>query len=52
MLKPSIEYFDNKIKAAISNSIQDRIPPILQENMKKKYPEWYKHFKEQIVLYG
>jgi hypothetical protein len=39
MLKPSIEYFDNRIKAAINNSIQNKIPPILQENMKKKYLE-------------
>jgi hypothetical protein len=46
MLKPSIEYFDNKIKAAINNSIQSRIPPILQQNIEKKYPEWYRHFKE------
>jgi hypothetical protein len=50
MLKPSIEYFDNKIKAAINNSIQSRIPPILQENMEKKYPEWYRHLKEQDIL--
>jgi hypothetical protein len=45
-LKPSIEYFDNKIKNTINNSIQNRIPPILQENIEKKYPEWYRHFKE------
>jgi hypothetical protein len=50
MLKPSIEYFDNRIKAAVNNSIQSRIPPILQENIKKKYPEWYKHFKEQNII--
>ena len=47
MLKPSIEYFDSRIKAAINNSIQSRIPPILQENMEKKYPEWYRDLKEQ-----
>ncbi len=50
MLKPSIEYFDNRIKAAISNSIQKRIPPILQENIKKKYPGWYTRLKEQEML--
>ena len=50
MLKPSIEYFDSKIKSAINNSIQSKIPPILQENMKKKYPDWYKHLKEQSIL--
>jgi hypothetical protein len=50
MLKPSIEYFDNRIKAAINNSIQNKIPPILQENMKKKYPDWYRYFKEQDIL--
>jgi hypothetical protein len=50
MLKPSIEYFDNKLKAAIINSIQGRIPPILQENMKKKYPEWYRHLKEYDIF--
>jgi Primase X len=43
MLKPSIEYFDNRIKAAINNSIQSKIPPILQGNMEKKYPDWYRH---------
>jgi hypothetical protein len=50
MLKPSIDYFDRKIKAAINNSIQSRIPPILQENMKKKYPDWYRHLKEQNII--
>ena len=49
MLKPSIEYFDDRVKAAINNSIQSRIPPILQENM-KKYPDWYRHLKEQDIL--
>jgi hypothetical protein len=39
MLKPSIEYFDSKIKSAINNSIQSRIPPILQANIEKKYPD-------------
>ncbi|HZC50084.1 MAG TPA: hypothetical protein VE244_13610 [Nitrososphaeraceae archaeon] len=52
MLKPSIEYFDNRIKAAINNAIQNKIPPILQENMKKKYPEWYRHLKEQDIISG
>lgn len=37
MLKPSIEYFDSKIKAAINNSIQCRIPLILIENIEKRY---------------
>jgi hypothetical protein len=50
MLKPSIEYFDNKIKTAINNSIQSRIPPILQENIEKKYPEWYKHLEQNIIF--
>jgi hypothetical protein len=50
ILKPSIEYFDNKLEAAINNSIQSRIPPILQENIEKKYPEWYIHLKEQNIL--
>jgi Primase X len=50
MLKPSIEYFDNRIKAAINNSIQNKIPPILQENIEKKYPEWYRQLKEQDIL--
>jgi hypothetical protein len=49
-LKPSIEYFDNKLKAAINNSIQSRIPPILQENMEKKYPDWYRYLKEQDIF--
>jgi hypothetical protein len=50
MLKPSIEYFDNKIKAAINNSIQSKIPPILQENIDKKYPDWHSHLKEQDIV--
>ena len=50
ILKPSIEYFDRKIKAAINNSIQNKIPPILQENMKKKCPEWYRDLKEQNMI--
>jgi hypothetical protein len=50
ILKPSIEYFDNRIKAAINNSIQNKIPPILQENIEKKYPEWYRHLKEQNIV--
>jgi hypothetical protein len=50
MLKPSIEYFDSKIKAAINNSIQCRIPPILIENIEKRYPDWYKHIKNQKLL--
>jgi hypothetical protein len=27
-----------------------RIPPILQENMEKKYPEWYRDLKEQNMI--
>jgi hypothetical protein len=49
-LKPSIEYFDRKIKAAINISIQSKIPPILQENMEKKCPDWYRHLKEQDIF--
>jgi hypothetical protein len=49
-LKPSIEYFDNKIKAAINNSIQRKIPPILQENIEKKYPVWHEYLKSQKLL--
>jgi hypothetical protein len=51
MLKPSIKYFDNRIKAAINNSIQNRIPPILQDNIEKRYPDWYRHLKEQNIVY-
>jgi hypothetical protein len=50
MLKPSIEYFDNKLKAAINNSIQSRIPPILQGNIEKKYPNLYRYLKEQNII--
>jgi hypothetical protein len=50
MLKPSIEYFGSRIKAAINNSIQCRIPPILIENIEKRYPDWYKHIKNQKLL--
>jgi hypothetical protein len=50
ILKPSIEYFDSRIKAAINNTIHSRIPPILQENMEKKYPEWYRDLKEQNMI--
>ena len=51
MLKPSIEYFDNRIKSIISKTIQNRIPPILQENIEKKYPDWHRHFKEQNIIF-
>jgi 23S rRNA maturation mini-RNase III len=50
MLKPSIEYFNNRIKAAINNSIQSRIPPMLIENIQKRYPDWYRHLKEQNIF--
>jgi hypothetical protein len=50
MLKPSIEYFDNRIKAAINNSIHNGIPPILQDNIEKRYPDWYRHLKEQNII--
>jgi hypothetical protein len=50
ILKPSIEYFDNRIKAAINNSIQSKIPPILQGNMEKKYPDWHRQLKEQDII--
>jgi hypothetical protein len=49
-LKPSIEYFDNRIKAAINNSIQCKIPPILIENVERRYPDWYERLKEQNIL--
>ena len=52
MLKPSIEYFDNKIKRTIEYSLHNRIPPILQENMKKKYPNWHRHLKEKNIISG
>ena len=52
MLKPSIEYFDNKIKRTIEYSLHNRVPPILQENMKKKYPNWYRHLKEKNIISG
>ena len=46
MLKPSIEYFDSKIKSTINNSTQSRIPPpILIENIGKRYPDWYRQLK-------
>jgi hypothetical protein len=50
MLRPSIEYFDNRIKTAINNSIQCKIPPILQENMEKKYPDWHSQLKGQNII--
>jgi hypothetical protein len=45
----SSEYFDNKIKAAINNSLQNGIPPIKKENMQRRYPEWY-GFKDWLIL--
>jgi hypothetical protein len=39
-LNPSFGYFDNRIKAAINNSIHSRIPPILVENIENRYPDW------------
>jgi hypothetical protein len=50
MLKPSIKYFDSKIKAAINNSIHSRISPILQENMKKNYPDWHRMLKADNII--
>jgi hypothetical protein len=49
-LEPSSEYFDNKIRAAINNSLQSGIPPIKKENMQRRYPEWYNGFKEWLIL--
>jgi hypothetical protein len=49
-LEPSAEYFDNKIRAAINNSTQNGIPPIKKENMQRRYLEWYKGFKEWLIL--
>ena len=45
MLKPSIEYFKTKIKSTIKNSTQSQIPPILIENIGKRYPDWYRQLK-------
>ena len=50
MLKPSIEYFDSKIKSIITNSIKNRIPPILQENIEKKYPDWHSYLKKYNII--
>jgi Primase X len=50
MLKPSIDYFDTKIKTALNNSIQCSIPPIRRENMQRKYPDWYDDFKIWCIL--
>ena len=44
------EYFDNKIKTAINNSLQNGIPPIKKENMQIRYPEWYSGFKKWLIL--
>jgi len=49
-LEPSSEYFDNKIKTAINNSLQNGIPPIKKENMQRRYPEWYSGFKKWLIL--
>jgi hypothetical protein len=49
-LEPSPEYFDNKIKTAINNSVQSGILPIKKENMQRRYPDWYNGFKEWLIL--
>ena len=49
-LEPSTEYFDNKIKTAINNSLQNGIPPIKKENMQRRYPDWYNGFKDSLIL--
>jgi hypothetical protein len=49
-LEPSLEYFDNKIKTAINNSLQNGIPPIKIETMQRRYPDWYNGFKEWLIL--
>ena len=49
-LEPSAEYFDNRIKTAINNSLQNGIPPIKKENMQRRYPNWYSAFKKWLIL--
>jgi hypothetical protein len=49
-LEPSLEYFDNKIKTAINNSLQNGIHPIKKESMQSRYPDWYNDFKEWLIL--
>ena len=50
-LEPSAKYFDNKIKTAINNSLQNGIPPIKKENMQRRYPDWYNGFKELLIFH-
>jgi hypothetical protein len=45
-LQPSLAYFENKIKNAISNSIEKGILPIKDETMAAKYPEWFTDFRK------
>jgi hypothetical protein len=50
ILKPSVDYFDNKVKIAIYRSMSNGIPPIRRENMQRKYPGWYDDFKVWSIL--
>ena len=50
ILKPSVDYFDNKVKTAIYRSMSNGIPPIKKENMQNKYPDWHNDFKEWMIF--
>src|SRR3954451_2416070 len=45
-----VTFLDTKIKSIITNSIKNRIPPILQENIEKKYPDWHSHLKKYNII--
>jgi hypothetical protein len=49
-LKPSINEFEKRIKIAIEKSIENKIPPIRIENMRKKYHQWYNNVKAWQIL--
>lgn len=45
-LRPSLVYFEDKIKNAINSSIQKGILPIKQQTMEARYPGWFSDFRK------
>jgi hypothetical protein len=40
-LRPNVKYFEERVRYAIKNSNQNKIPPIKRENIQRRYPDWY-----------
>ena len=49
-LLPSINEFEKRIKIAIERSVENKIPPIIIENMRNNYPQWYGSFNRLNIF--